>query len=118
VLLAFGVIRRLPGGLPLSDFQLTSGALIVLHDLYWELEKEFDEFCERLVDSAEDELTLDLTEVGFIFSPYVSRIVRLFAAAKSRGKDLRVVISPRLVELFEMAGLTEELNIEVRQDGD
>jgi len=115
--LAFGVIQRPRKGLPLGDFQLTSGTLTVNHDLYWELEKEFDAFCDRLVDSAEDELTLDLTEVGFIFSPYVSRIVRLFAAAKSRGKGLRVVISPRLTELFEMAGLTEELNIEVRRDG-
>jgi len=100
----------------LGDFSLADGTLSVTRDLYWELESEFDEACDRLVESSEEKLALDLTDVGFIFSPYVSRIVRLCAAAKERGKDLRILISPKLGDLFEMAGLTEELNVQIVED--
>ncbi len=100
----------------LDDFALAGGVLSVNRDLYWELEKEFDEFCDRLVRSSEDKIVLDLTDVAFVFSPYVSRMVRLHADARERGKTLRILISPKLRELFDMAGLTEELSIEVVEE--
>ena len=51
--------------------------------------------------------------MAFIFSPYVSRIVKLFSAAQERGKSLKILISPDLKGLFDTAGLTEELDVEV-----
>ena len=66
-----------------------------------------------LLASGADELVLDLCEVGFVFSPCVSRIVKLFGSARERGKSLRILISPRLRDLFEMAGLSDELSVEV-----
>ena len=100
----------------MPDLELVAGTLIANRDLYWEVEKEFDALCERLLQSDEKVLTLDLSRIGFVFSPYVSRIVRLHVAAKQQGKSLRMLISPRLSELFQLSGLDSELNVELVEE--
>ena len=97
----------------MGDFEVTNGTLTVRRDLSWELDKEFDRHCEELLASGADELVLDLTDVGFVFSPCVSRIVKLFGGAQEAGKSLRILISPKLEDLFEMSGLRDEMNVEI-----
>ena len=97
----------------MGDLEIRDNVLTVNRNLTWEYEAEFDSMVARLLESDSKDLALDLSAAAFIASPFVARIVRLHEAAAKRGGALKLLVSKRLVEFFETAGLIEALNVEV-----
>ena len=96
-----------------DEFTVAGGRLVGRCDLSYEFEELFKAACRKLLNSPEAELVLDITAARSLVSPYIAHIVGLHASAEQGGKVLKIIISPRMRELFEMAGLCESLSIEV-----
>lgn len=94
-------------------FDIKDGVLKVKEDLYWDAEDEFQKAVNALLDSPVNELTIDLSHATFIFSPFMSHIVRFCVTAKEKGKAATIVINRRLEEVFRSSGLMNELPIRV-----
>ena len=99
----------------MSEMQLKGGVLKAKGDLYWDNEGEFVLAIEELLEGGHDEVTVDISEVCFLFSPFVSHLVRFCLSAKDKGKNPSVIIGPNLTETFEASGLAKELPITCRQ---
>ncbi len=101
----------------MKDLVIDGSTFRVNCNLRWEIEGEFVYFCERLLESDSDEVVIDLIAATFVASPFMSRLVKLHSEAEGRGKSLKIVISPALQELFDMAGLISYLNVEIAETG-
>ena len=97
----------------LKKFDIQGNQLIANSDLYWEDHNGFRKACEELIQSENNQLILDLSEVSFIFSAYMGTIGKLLADAASQEKDLTIRISPNLSWLFELVGFEKMIHIEV-----
>lgn len=95
----------------MSEIEVQGGVLKVRGDLYWDNEDEFVLAMEKLLASPGRQVGIDISEVGFLFSPFVSHLVRFCLTAKDKGKEPEVIIGPNLVETFEVSGLVSELPI-------
>jgi len=92
---------------------LQKGTLRVHDDLYWDSEDDFCRAITALLESKERNLTIDLTRVNFIFSPFMGHIVRFCMSAKEKGKNARVVIGKQIEGVFKSSGLIGELPISI-----
>lgn len=95
----------------MSEIEVQGGTLKARGDLYWDNENEFILAMEKLLASSAERLTIDISGVGFLFSPFVSHLVRFCLTAKDKGKDPEVVIGPNLADTFQVSGLVSELPI-------
>jgi anti-anti-sigma regulatory factor len=94
-------------------FDVQKGTLRVHDDLYWDAEDDFQRAVTALLESKERNLTIDLTSVNFIFSPFMGHIVRFCVTAKEKGKNVRVIIGKQIEGIFRSSGLIGELPISV-----
>ena len=92
---------------------LQKGTLRVHDDLYWDAEDDFSRAITALLESKEKNLTLDLTRVNFIFSPFMGHIVRFCMTAKEKGKNVRIIIGKQIEGIFKSSGLIGELPISI-----
>jgi anti-anti-sigma regulatory factor len=97
----------------MQSLEVENGVLKVKEDLYWDIEDEFQKAVNALLDSPANELTIDLSRATFIFSPFMSHLVRFCLTAKERGKVASIVVNRRLEEVFRSSGLMDELPIRV-----
>jgi len=97
----------------MADFEISAGKLTVNRDLQSEFEEDFKAKCSELLESPEEQLVLDLSAVGYMRSYHLSISVNLFLDAQERGKSLRIIVSPKIEKLFDMAGLLVALDVEV-----
>ena len=97
----------------MADFEISCGTLRVNRDLHEEFEEEFKSSCIELPDSGADDLLLDMAAVSYMRSYHLAIVMQLHMDAAERGKRLTVRVSPELQELFDTAGLSEALTIEV-----
>ena len=95
----------------MAEIELTGGVLKVRGDLRSADREEFTEAVDRLLESPEERLTVDLTEVDFLLSVFVSQVVRFCQFAEEAGKEHEVLVGPSLREIFESTGLSDELPI-------
>jgi len=98
-----------------KEIELSGSTLIVRGDLSWELDNVFSRACHDLIEAGDTTLSVDMTDVGFVASPFIGKIVQLHATAAEGARSLKILISPRLEELFEMSGLLGPLDVEVVQ---
>ncbi len=92
----------------MEDYVISGGRLTVNCDLYGGLE-EFRSCCNKLLDSGEKELVVDLSGVGSMFSLYLSAMVQLSESAGEQGRTVKVIASPKVMKMLETAGLAEAL---------
>lgn len=95
----------------MSELEVKDGAMRVRGDLYWDNESEFVLALDTLLESKSQELSIDLSAVKFMFSPFVSHLVRFCLAAKDVGKQPEIIVGDALAEVFRASGLTKELPI-------
>ncbi len=95
----------------MEDYVISGGRLTVNCDLYGGLE-EFKACCDKLIETGEKELIVDLSGVGSMFSPYLSAMVQLSETAAEQGRRVKVIASPKVMKMLETAGLVETLNVE------
>jgi len=103
------------GGKPVNEIELSGSTLIVRGDLSWELDNIFNRACHDLIEAGDRALAVDMTDVGFVASPFIGKIVKLHTTAAEGARSLKILISPKLEELFEMSGLLGPLDVEVVQ---
>ena len=92
---------------------LQKGTLRVHDDLYWDAEDDFCRAISALLESPERNLTVDLTRVNFIFSPFMGHIVRFCMNAKEKKKNARVIIGKQIENIFRTSGLIGELPVSI-----
>jgi len=97
----------------MPDFEISAGTLTVNRDLQSEFEEDFKAKCNELLESPEEQVVLDLSGVGYMRSYHLSISVNLFLDAQERGKSLKIIVSPKIEKLFDMAGLLVALDVEV-----
>ena len=95
----------------MAEIELAGGVLKVSGDLRSADREEFAQAVDALLESSEENLTVDLTEVDFLLSVFVSQIVRFCQMATEEGKDHQVLVGPSLREIFESTGLAGELPV-------
>ena len=94
-------------------FEVKNGRLTVKDDLYWDSEELFDKAVQELLDSPEKDLAIDLSQVSFIFSPFMGHIVRFCMSAREMKKNPSVLIGKQLEDIFKSSGLMTELPIKL-----
>ncbi len=94
------------------DLRLDGNVIVCYGELTWELDDIFDDLCGRLLASSHEDIVLDLSDAGFMSSPYVSRLLRLHYDAIGKGMRLKVIVSARLEALFDSSGLSSVLRVE------
>ncbi|HHN46773.1 MAG TPA: anti-sigma factor antagonist [Planctomycetes bacterium] len=92
-------------------FELKDGTLLVVDDLYWDAEEDFQKVVDELLRSPQQTLVIDLSRVNFIFSPFVGHIVRFCMVARETGKTPRIIVNRQIEALFASSGLAAELPI-------
>ena len=97
----------------MADFELIPGKLAVAGELYDELRDDFAAQCAGLLESGRREIVLDLSRVSYMASCHLSVILQLHLDAGGRGKRLRVDVTQRIAELFELGRLSDVLHAEV-----
>lgn len=96
-----------------SGLEVHDNTLEVHNDLYWEDHESFTNKCQELMSGDEEEVVIDLTDCGFVFSTYLGIIGNLFVEAKEKQKKLKLRVSRRIEWIFQLAGFREMLEIEV-----
>ena len=96
-----------------ETLEVKGGTLQVHKDLYWEDHESFTNKCQELLKKDPDEVVIDLTDCGFVFSTYLGIIGNLFVEAKEKNKKLKLRVSRRIEWIFQLAGFREMLEIEV-----
>jgi anti-anti-sigma regulatory factor len=96
-----------------ADFEVKNNTLAVHNDLYWEDHESFTTRCQDLLGKDSQEVVIDLTDCGFVFSTYLGIIGNLFVEAKEKNKKLKLRVSRRIEWIFQLAGFREMLEIEV-----
>ena len=96
-----------------ADFKVKGNTLEVHNDLYWEDHESFTAKCQQLLKDDPEEVVIDLTDCGFVFSTYLGIIGNLFVEAKEKNKKLKLRVSRRIEWIFQLAGFREMLEIEV-----
>jgi anti-anti-sigma factor len=96
-----------------ASFDVKGNTLEVHNDLYWEDHESFTNRCQELLAKDPDEVVIDLTDCGFVFSTYLGIIGNLFVEAKEKKKKLKLRVSRRIEWIFQLAGFREMLEIEV-----
>ena len=96
-----------------ADFEVSGNTLEVHNDLYWEDHEGFSGKCQELMAGDQEEVVIDLTDCGFVFSTYLGIIGNLFVEAKEKKKKLKLRVSRRIEWIFQLAGFREMLEIEV-----
>ena len=91
----------------MATFELSDATLMVDGNLDHDAEREFKEYCARLVTLEAESVTLDLREVTSINSVSIGHLVALCMDLRDAGK--RAILQPsRIVtRILEMTGLTE-----------
>ncbi|MFH0910692.1 MAG: STAS domain-containing protein [Planctomycetota bacterium] len=97
----------------LENFEVRENILVANVDLCWEYHDEFVRKCEQLIQSAYEDIVLDLSDVTFIFSAYMGTIGHLIAESVRVSKRLTIRISQRLIWLFELIGFEKVIHVEV-----
>ncbi|HOX07494.1 MAG TPA: STAS domain-containing protein [Planctomycetota bacterium] len=96
-----------------ANLEVKGNTLEVHKDLYWEDHDSFSKRCHDLIAGEGQEVVIDLTDCGFVFSTYLGIIGNLFVEAKERNKKLKLRVSRRIEWIFQLAGFREMLEIEV-----
>jgi len=96
-----------------ARFEVDGNTLQVHNDLYWEDHESFTNKCQELLSQDPEEVVIDLTDCGFVFSTYLGIIGNLFVEAKEKQKKLKLRVSRRIEWIFQLAGFREMLEIEV-----
>ncbi len=96
-----------------ARFEVDGNTLQVHNDLYWEDHESFTNKCQELLGNDPEEVVIDLTDCGFVFSTYLGIIGNLFVEAKEKPKRLKLRVSRRIEWIFQLAGFREMLEIEV-----
>jgi anti-anti-sigma regulatory factor len=96
-----------------ARFEVDGNTLQVHNDLYWEDHESFTIKCQELLNNDPEEVVIDLTDCGFVFSTYLGIIGNLFVEAKEKQKKLKLRVSRRIEWIFQLAGFREMLEIEV-----
>ena len=96
-----------------GSLEVKGNTLEVHKDLYWEDHEGFSKRCQDLITADGQEVVIDLSDCGFVFSTYLGIIGNLFVEAKERNKKLKLRVSRRIEWIFQLAGFREMLEIEV-----
>ncbi|MHC4871192.1 MAG: STAS domain-containing protein [Planctomycetota bacterium] len=97
----------------MEKFEIKDNVLVSNCDLYWEDHNEFKEKCQTLINTDNENVILDLSNVSFIFSAYMGTIGHLLAEASNNSKKLTIRISDNLSWLFELVGFEKLIKIEL-----
>jgi hypothetical protein len=83
-----------------------TGAILCVHaNLQRADYSSFQQACVELRQSAQREVTLDLTRCTYGTSSFIGDIVEAVTQMKTDGKTVRVLVSPELGRLLQMAHL-------------
>jgi anti-anti-sigma regulatory factor len=96
-----------------AAFDVKDNTLEVHNDLYWEDHDGFTAKCQELLAGPHEQVVIDLSDCGFVFSTYLGIIGNLFVEAKEKQKKLKLRVSRRIEWIFQLAGFREMLEIEV-----
>jgi hypothetical protein len=97
-----------------DPFPVSGGRLAASLDPTPELSDRFRAACRALLESAEPELTVDLSRARRISSANMSYLVTLHFDARDRGKRLAVLISAPLMEAFRRTHLVDLVGMDIR----
>lgn len=87
-----------------DPFKVAKGVLKPGVDLYWEYLEAFDAACQRLLESRQQRLVVDLTLVNFISSSFVGCLGNLMLQALRRKKRVTLRLTEDISWLFEIMG--------------
>lgn len=96
------------------QLKVKDGYLAVTRELRMEYDTGFDAACSVLLESKGKLLVIDLGDARYIGSVYIGIIAATYFQAFSQGKLLKVVATPEVIKLLEMAGFVGHINLEGR----
>lgn len=94
-------------------FSVNKGVLRANSDMYWEYLEEFDDACNRLLNSPNTFLELDLSSVNFISSSFVGCLGNLVREANRLQKRIVIKVSLDVSWLFDIMGGQPVVDMEV-----
>lgn len=87
-----------------TEFDIASGTLTVNRDLRQDFDLSFDQACSDLLESEEDSLTINLSQVTYINSTYIGMIAATYFQAQSTGKSLCIIAPESVLHVLRAAG--------------
>ncbi len=96
-----------------NHFEVQGNTLTASVDLLWEYHSEFRDCCNALIQSEAEEIVIDLSSSGFIFSTYIGTIGSIIFLATENGKQLTIRVSRELSWLFEATGIPRIVKLEI-----
>ncbi len=79
-----------------ADLRIDGHVLVATGDLRWEQNERFARMCIDLLETGEELIEIDLTDVSYIFSASVAIISDLAIRCGEKDRRLRVLINKRL----------------------
>ena len=90
--------------------------LKVLGELTWDVTNAFDQACRNLVSEAEDQPTIDLTDIERLGSTHLGILVATAAEATASGKELILLVGSALGRIVEVAELDRMATVQCVDD--
>jgi anti-anti-sigma factor len=110
-----GRLRQRPAKEEIS-FELSGGVLVVSGAIGYDLDRRFNEACQRMVASPETRLVLDLSKVSYLSSTYLGVIAPLYAATTKAGKTLVLRAQAKVARVLRLSGFDRLGEVEVVED--
>ena len=98
----------------MPDYEYAPGTLRITKDLGWALDTELREHCRKLLDDGSPKLIIDLSEVNHVCSANLVAFAYLGAISQKSGKQLEMIVNPKVARTFEVAGFSEFAVLHVR----
>ena len=87
--------------------------LTVLIDLDHNVSEQFDNACEKLLNSNGPELTIDLSKIDYINSNTLGTLVVTNDRAQEQGRRLLLKASPKVATILDLLSLREFIETEI-----
>ena len=97
-------------------FSIDGGTLKVTGDLHAVAERDLRREIDKLLESGESPLVMDITDVQYRGSSYVRLIAMAMLRAQDEGADLTVRATKRTARVLEMGGIDKLGKIEIVPD--
>ncbi len=96
-----------------ANIELSEGVLTIAGSLDWSVTARFDEECQRLVSSPEENKVVDLAGVQSITSPFLGILSQAAVQCLDKNRPLTLRVPAKLLNLFHTLNFEKFANIEV-----